>query len=274
MIVNFILSSAAFAGFDMNVIKTKQNEDDPGNIIEQSIVNIEYKNLLFKAADSSYFVTIGGAIETTTWNFDSTKIDSLNFMKVKFPISTTMVLSNKKLFTATLIPGIHGDRDKISDGEARLEGQAMTIIPSGNHSWVLGAGFGDSFGETKFYPVIGSIWKVSNDLELNLVLPSLSATYNSSPTTKWLASIGPAGGSWQLTPENYPGIAGVADITVSGIRTGIGAAFEVAKNNWFTIKAGVDSGRNINIASHANPSNEADLDLKNQWFVLLGYSSK
>lgn len=265
----FIASShPVLAEISADISYSTPKEDDPGNEIDQCDIKFDYSQQLHQSTDAQYSLKGGLSIHSTSWTFDESRLGDVDLIKVKLPFTSTTVLANEKLFVATLTPGIHGDQDDLSSGDVRLEGQAYFILPRGKHKWMLGAGFSDIFGEPQLYPVVGDIWSVTEKLQLNIVFPALGATYTATPAFKYLLTIQPSGGSWSWEAKDL----GVnsdesVDLDLKGIRTAIGAMWDVGDSNWLTLKLGIETNREIEISKHSDASINQTLDLVDSWFV-------
>lgn len=269
-------SNQAFAEIKASISQSTPDKDEKGNQFDQRDIKFDYSRPVFTSENSSYVVSGGLSLQSTAWDFEDNRLGDVDLIKIKLPFTTHMVLQNRKLFVATITPGLHGEQDDLGAADFRLEGQAMLILLREKLQWIVGLGFSDIFGEPQAFPVLGAVWAASDKLEFNFVLPSLGATYTASASSKYLFTVQPSGGSWSWEAKDL-GINNSnesVDIDYQGIRTGIGGSWLFSEKNWLSIKAGIETGRELEISRHSDPDVNATLDLEDAWFVELSYSRK
>ncbi len=267
-----LLATTAQADISLTVAQSTPTSEDTGNEIRERDINFTGIVPVYATADKKNSFTAGLMLQSNVFKFDDANLPEVDLLKVKLPIGFTHVQSERLIWQATLLPGVHGESNDLSEGEYRVEGTAMAMLPRGDHVWVLGLGYGDVFGEPKVFAVMGAIWKPVEAVTLNLVLPALEADIKVSETFVLTGAIEPAGGQW-IWKQGALGNQYEGDITLTGSRMGVGGEWSFAKGTWLTFRAGLESGREFEV-KNAVTGQKATAELESSAFAQLGIEFK
>lgn len=266
--LSLTLSPAASAQFSASIARSTPAKSDPGNEITQTETRIEYRAPVL---EGGFNLTAGGALQENRWSFDEPALPAVDLLKIKIPLESRFKVMSDSLMSVTLIPGLHGETSQIGDGDFRLEGVlAVTTPHSPSLLWVYGLGWGDTLGKVRAFPVLGAIWRVSDRITVNTIMPKSEATYIATPTVRLKAELGAAGGQWRWTFRNNLGTDLDVDAELKGSRLALGADWDIAKGWTLSLMGGMETGRELTLTNRADSSRTASLELQDTRFLMVG----
>ncbi len=264
-----VFSANAFSAADISYTHAAPLSDDPGNEITQEDVSANYTQAIPGISSKTNIYSAGVSVKYTHLDFDEPQLSSLELLKLEAPLQGTHIL-NKKMVTWTLSPGIHGQANHIDESDFRIQGQTSVIFLRENLKWILGVGFGDTFGEVKAFPVLGAIWQINENSVLTLMFPQVKYEYTTESKTTYSFKIEPSGSQWQWQKGQILNSTVDLDVTVSGIKSTVGVSRKVKEKLIVYSEAGVIANRKFEIFRHDNPSISGEQELENTWVAQLG----
>ncbi|CBW25375.1 putative exported protein [Halobacteriovorax marinus SJ] len=269
VLVHFFMTSV-FAAADISLDYSVPQEDDKGNEITETNFAAKYTYVLGKSDSEKSTYTLGGDLRYTELKFDEPLLGKLKLLKVKIPVGGTHVLG-KNILKWTLTPGLHGQSDDfLSESEFRPEGNFIFIWPRTNLQWLLGAGFSDTFGETKIFPIFGVVWKLDEKSTLTLMFPQIKYEYLTEAKNKYNFTVAPAGAQWQWKAGQILNNSEDVDVAISGIRFSVGGDFILNDSKYLYTNIGLVTNRKFEIHRHSNTSISGEQELVNSWFFQVG----
>ncbi|UXD88714.1 hypothetical protein [Thalassolituus hydrocarboniclasticus] len=270
--VGIMYTSPALAAGKIAYSHVKTAAADQGNEIDKNDLVVEYSRAIYVSDDKHSSMSLGIAVQDTNLYFDEAQLPDMDLVKIKLPLSGSQVLDSGSIVSWTLTPGLHGEADDLSEAESRLEGQAFYIKPSGNLRWVLGGGFGDQFGETKLFPVLGAIWTASAQTEVTLMFPSLKYKYTTEQKKAYSLSLVPVGSQWTWKAGDLGGNTEAGNVSVSGLKLSAGLDWPLANKQVISAELGRITEREFKITRQSDPSFNGTVELEDAWFAQLGWA--
>jgi len=129
-------------------------------------------------------------------------------------------------------------------------------------TWVAGAAFDRSFGDSQLYPVLGVNYTPNNNWLLQLTLPRMVVKYMPRPRTIIYWQAQPNGNKWNV---DVPAINRSINITTKAIRSGIGIEFNITQQWWIKAEAGREFNRNLETINDGGV--EFDLDVEDAYYL-------
>lgn len=246
----------------------------PGFEINQGNLAAEYSLPVYASEDHRKIISVGAAVQDTNITFDAGGVDDLNLAKLKLPITGNNVLESGKLVSWSIVPGLHGEVDELSDADVRVEGQAMVIIPSDSFKWVLGAGFGEQFGEPQAFPLFGAIWGSSPESQWTVMFPMVKYEHTLSTKSKYRITLAPDGAQWSWAANTLADNTDQADVALSGIKLSGGFDWALSEGNTLSFDAGWVTQREFKVTNHEDTDRNVTIDLDDAWFFQVGWMFK
>lgn len=247
---------------------------EPGEEINKGDFAAEYSLPVYASEDHRRSVSVGGAIQDTAITFDEAGVDDLDLIKIKFPVTGNNVLESGKIVSWSVVPGLHGEADELSDADFRIEGQAMMIIPTESRQWVVGLGYGESFGEPQIFPMFGTIWSNSPGTQWTLMFPMVQYEHASSEKSKYRITLAPDGAQWSWAANTLADNTDQADISVSGISLSGGFDWALSGSSTIAFDAGWVINREITVTNHEDADRNVTIDLDDALYFKLGWKFK
>jgi len=177
---------------------------------------------------------IGTEFHWTRFNFQEVPYDTVDLYTIHVPL-LAIYEGPSWLFMGSAGPGVYSDLRHLTDDDVRFSGYLLA-----NYKWSetmklsLGAAYDRVFGEDQLYPLVGCVWDIDDEWQINLVLPYPSVIY--APNTKWnfFTDLRPAGSLWSVNGENDE-----SDFKLEGYRLGLGAEYTICKHVWLHVAAGL-----------------------------------
>lgn len=255
------------APFKLSVTALPTAEFDEENIPDDLDFTANELELLgvFAATDLANAKLIFGAeFRYTQYNFDSDDADNNELYELNLPI-TYITASNRWTHVARVAPGIHTDFEEVDSEDFTVTALYQATYKSSDQlSWVMGAGVNHQFGEAQAFPIVGAIYRPTDKLLLNLVLPQLEAIYIAKESWLWHLSLAPTGRSWNVQDETSEKDV---DIVTSEFRVSAGTTFAI--NDTLAIRGTVGSVMNRNLEFTLDSGEAVDLDVEDGSFVSL-----
>ncbi|MDF3129897.1 DUF6268 family outer membrane beta-barrel protein [Kiritimatiellaeota bacterium B1221] len=249
-------------------------ESDPGREFSQQEISLDLQVPFHISVDKEtrkgYVLSGGFQFLLTRFSFAENDLDDVSLIKYKVPLSATLLTGEKLLITAQVTPGIHSEKGSADFDDYRTEGHLLTkYTQSPNLQWVLGVGYGDSFGDPSAFPIFGGIWQATDHLNLHLVFPKVEATYAVSDAFNINATAIPAGGQWYWNLDNE-GVEESVDVEFIGGRVGLGMEWRVFEKWWIGLSGGMQTGQEATLSREEDPSQNKELVIENAWYAQIG----
>ncbi len=263
-----LLCTAIQAEQDLDIYYTYStpSEGELDGKAEQHEITAEGMLKILSDSESSFDVSIGAAVQANSWKFDDEKFDDIDLYKVKLPMMVDFQARQNFLVSVGLTPGIHSDFEDVDEEDIRLAGAVLgTYVQSRELQWVIGVAFGEEFGDPTVYPVLGVNWQATEQLLLELILPSPKVSYAFSEEFRVFAAGEPTGGEWNVGDERS------VDIQQKGMRVGLGAECQVVEGGWLYALVGVEVDRELQLAEDGEELLADEVELDDQSFVQVGF---
>ena len=264
----FGLSQFSQANVDIGYSYAFPAKADPGFEIIKQDISVEGNWLVAKTEDNMSFYTAGAGVYDTHLQFD-VRLHDLDLIKVKGMVSGSYIWPSKTMLNWTLSPGWHGEADDLAGADFRVEGQAMVMLPANNIQWILGAGYAESFGQPRFFPLLGGIISAEQS-KLTLMFPLLKYELKSAGKNTYWGSIKPDGAQWGYNANELAANTDPAQLSLSGIKYSLGTDQLLNAQNTISFEAGIITNRQLKVSNANDDSRSATLNLENAWFVRLG----
>ncbi len=143
-------------------------------------------------------------------------------------------------WSAMALPGFYSDFRSGRTGEGKiLFHVAAEYAFSAAWRAQLGLAYDTAFGDPALYPVGGLIWQATDDLAVQLVLPSPSAYWAPAEDWGFFASLQPAGDRWVVDDDE----AGEQTFLIESWRAGLGLERRLGGPLWLRLAGGVEFDR-------------------------------
>jgi hypothetical protein len=214
-----------------------------------------------------YSFSIGGAFQANMWTFDDDRLDSIELYKVKVPMTGEFEATDKIHVSVSLVPGIHSDFEDVNEDDVRIEGAVVGSYPySKTLRFVFGLAYGEDLGDPTLFPIGGAMWKVTDALQVDLLIPAPKISYAFTSDLRLYVAGEPAGGQWNVGESDEK----VVDVKQEGYRVGAGAEYQLIQGGWLYAAVGAEGGRKISVGVDDNTEIE-DYDLDDASFVQIGF---
>ncbi|NCC50607.1 MAG: hypothetical protein EOM20_05260 [Spartobacteria bacterium] len=177
---------------------------------------------------------VGTEFHWTRFNFQDIAYDTEDLYTIHVPF-LGIYEDDTWLFMGSVGPGVYSDLRHLTDDDLRVTGYLLAnYIWSEKLKLSLGAAYDRVFGKDQLYPLIGCVWDIDDEWQINLVLPYPSIMY--APNTRWnfFADLRPAGALW-----NVNGTEKDSDFKLEGYRFGLGAEYSVCRHVWLHLAGGL-----------------------------------
>jgi hypothetical protein len=259
------------ADYDISYLYSTPTQQDPGNEIDEQEVSAKATYKVRSLAEAGYDLSLGIEAQVNTWNFDERQLEDIELYKLMVPVSAGRMFGQALYVNCTLSYGLHSDLEEMDSDDFRLQGALIgTFIHSPTLQFIFGVAYSDDFGEPQAFPIGGVAWQATEALKLDLILPSLAATYAVDEDLHLLGSFAPSGGQWRWSVPTAGERVDI-DAALSGYRGGIGADWQVVPKGWVRLLTGMEIGREIKLSAADDPSVESTLDLTDSVFAQVGF---
>lgn len=146
---------------------------------------------------------LGGTIRRTELRFEETEEwhDAIVY-DAGILMQAQRISSSNLTWSLMVTPGLASDLERISSGDFRLTVLGLGTYQAGPEwRWVGGLYYGQAFGETRFFPALGTIWTPAREWAVSILMPRPGITYTPSHSWSLTALIQPTGGDWNIRDQ-------------------------------------------------------------------------
>lgn len=247
------------------------NQADEGNENIQRDLNIEAKVPFYTSKDMKKSYATGLQIQDTYLSFDDPRMNNFDLLKVAIPLHGQFVLG-KNVIVSSISIGKYGLRDDFDNADNRIQGQGFYLFGESDTKWILGAGFGDQFGQTQFFPVVGAIYGISKRSKLSIIFPQIKYDYISESNVNYNFTIQPVGSQWRLKKDYFFDGSKEADLIISGIQYSIGLNTKLNETLGVYANIGVVKDRKFEVTRIEDPAVKEDESLVDQFILQIGFT--
>lgn len=154
-----------------------------------------------------------------------------------------------------LTPSLRTDFDGVTWDDVGVSALALGSCPLGDELTVLfGAGYGQSFGRSRFFPAVGLSWTPAPAWKVDLVFPRPSVRYQVASHLLVYAGMEPGGDEWnvRLTDETR-------NLALEEYRAGFGLDWKITRHIALLAQAGYVFGRALEIREGSRKESERDI---------------
>ena len=160
-------------------------------------------------------------------------------------------------WSALAMPGFYSDFRSGRTGEGKVLLHAAAEYPFASGWRVqLGMAYDTAFGDPAVYPVGGVIWQATEQMTVNVLLPSPSVYWALSDRWGLFALAQPAGDRWIVEDDE----AGEQEFLIESWRAGVGAEYRVWESVWLRVAGGMDFERRYEVTSDNRTVLDEDVD--------------
>ncbi len=219
----------------------------------------------YTGAKGAYRFFAGMRSNSRYFDFNGPYYASIDVYSLQIPLTMMWQANGRSVFQLTLAPGIFSDFNDVSGDDFNVPGGIYYNYELGPKQFlVIGAAYGQAFGEDQVYPVGGLKWTASDKLHVNLMFPNPSATWRWTPDLLLYLFVEPGGNEWNV--ELFDGQD--ADFEFESWQTGAGLEFRLGQHLWIGLSGGAEIGRHIKLDLY----DAVDADLEDTWFIRAGLS--
>lgn len=220
------------------------------------------------STDGGIGFATGAYFQADVWSPDNEDLDDVDLYKGKIPIFIDFKFTDDLSTIFNVTPGIHSDFEEVDEDDFRVDGWIQfNYALNKNLQISLGAAIGEEFGEAQAFPIGGVRWQATDNLLLDLMIPYPRAQLAFSDNFHLFLFGEPSGGEWNVGDSEETQV----DIQQKGFRAGAGLEFGLTEKGWIYMAAGVEGGRELQIAVNDDEVFDDEVDLDDQAFFRVGF---
>ncbi len=191
-------------------------------------------------------VALGFNYQYTRYEYSGISSRNRDLHHLQLPVRLEHSRADRRV-SAYLAPGIATSsnvfKDFLNRGSADdwyLSGAVEARFGRPSQQWLLGAAYDRSFGESRFYPILGLRSSPHHNLDVRLAFPVSGIAWRHSGRSTLTGRVMPAGFEWHVVTDDF---ANEFNYRVEGVRTQLNWTHRIHENWSVDVSAAYESDR-------------------------------